>query len=131
MKKKAFMKNIFEQLDKQEEIKSKIFNLWLEGKTLSIPSRFFDVAKVIGQEFFDKYKKTARIKVIETRSKKIHEPMFNMKKEELRKKIKSLLMGAITTQNTINKGMLNQKGIDYICEKLTDRILELFSKVKK
>jgi len=55
-----------------------------------------------------------------------------MKNKELKKRIKSLIKGAITAQNTINGGMLDRKGIDhvcegidYICEGLTNRILEI------
>ena len=42
-----------------------------------------------------------------------------------KEKIKSLLKGIIITQNDINEGMLNQKGIDYICEKAVNRIFEI------
>ena len=48
-----------------------------------------------------------------------------MKNKELKKRIKSLIKGAITTQNILNGGMLNHKGIDHICEGLTNRILEI------
>ena len=42
-----------------------------------------------------------------------------------KEKIKSFLLGLITTQNNINEGMLNQEGIDYICEKAANGISEL------
>ena len=48
-------------------------------------------------------------------------------KKEIKEKIKDLLRGAITTQNLLNQGMLNEEGIDYIVVSLTDRILELFA----
>jgi len=44
-------------------------------------------------------------------------------KKEIKDKIESFLSGIITTQND---RMLNQEGIDYICEKATNHILKLF-----
>lgn len=51
--------------------------------------------------------------------------------QEIKEKIKSFLLGLTTTQNEINKGFLNQEGIDYICEKATNHILELFQAQKQ
>ena len=58
------MKDIFRQLDRIEKIKKRIFNLWLENKTLQISPKFFNVSKEIGKEFYNKYKKVAKIKVV-------------------------------------------------------------------
>jgi len=54
-----------------------------------------------------------------------------MKNKELKERIKSLLKGMITSLNEINQGMLNQEGINYICEKSTNQICGLFDKQKE
>lgn len=47
---------------------------------------------------------------------------------QIENNIKELLRGAITTQNIINEGVLNEVGINYMADNLTKRILEIFIK---
>lgn len=49
----------------------------------------------------------------------------------LSEEICSLLSGILTTQTIIDKGMLNEEGIDYICERATNHILGLIQKHDK
>jgi len=55
--------NILEQLNKQEKIREKVFNLWDKGGCLEITPRFEQIAKIIGREYFNRTGKTGKIKI--------------------------------------------------------------------
>jgi len=62
--KKTTSKKFFKQIAKERKIANKVFALWENGKTLEIPPRLLNIAKVLGKEYFGATGRTAKIKVI-------------------------------------------------------------------
>jgi hypothetical protein len=55
--------NIFLQLDKQDETRKKVFDMWDRGEVLRIPPELEVVAEMIGNDYYTSTGKVAKIRI--------------------------------------------------------------------